>query len=159
MSDNILTGLEMLLEEMDSIITQLNQQGVQLLKKKQYSEAKKIITQAETILAFQAKLQAQREEWFQTVVPSTRKTRKTKKTGSRTMTTLLEPGLRTPMEAYQHPILQALDQLGGSGRVGDILDLVEEMMKDKLNKYDYQPIPSNPKIFRWRKTAQWSRFS
>ena len=30
-------------------------------------------------------------------------------------------------------------------------------MKDILNKYDYEPLPSNPKKKRWENTAQWAR--
>lgn len=39
------------------------------------------------------------------------------------------------------------------------MDLAEEMMKDQLNTYDYETIPSNPKVIRWRNNAQWARFS
>jgi hypothetical protein len=41
--------------------------------------------------------------------------------------------------------------------VQEVLKIVEEMMADQLNKYDYQSIPSNPKIIRWENNAQWAR--
>ena len=57
------------------------------------------------------------------------------------------------------PILQALVQLGGSGRVIEVLDRVERMMKEQLNKYVYESLPSNPKELRWRNNAQWARLN
>jgi len=157
MSDNILTSLEILLDELDSIIPDLNQQGARLMDEKKYAEARQVIAKAEAVVAFQAKVQGLREEWVRMAVPPTRKPKKKVRPIKRTMTTMLETGLRTPNQAYLLPILQALVRLGGSGKVGAVLDLVEEIMGDQLNKYDYQSLPSNPKILRWRNNAQWAR--
>ena len=30
-------------------------------------------------------------------------------------------------------------------------------MKDRLTEYDYEPLPSNPKIIRWETTASFER--
>ncbi len=76
----------------------------------------------------------------------------------RVMTTSLKQGLRTPNKAFKLPILQAVVQLGGSGRVDEVLGRVETLMKDQLNNYDYQPMPSDLRIIRWRNNAAWARF-
>ena len=39
----------------------------------------------------------------------------------------------------------------------EVLDRVEAKMKDVLNTYDREPLPSNPRSVRWRNTAQWCR--
>lgn len=149
----VVPTFDMLLEELDAIVTHLNQQGAQLMQAKDYAQAREVIAKAEGVLVFQAKVKALQEEWVQMAVPPTRKTSKMKKPVKRTMTKLLKQGLRTPNEAFQLPILQALVQLGGVGRVSEVLDLVEKIMKDQLNQYDYQTIPSNPKVLRWRNNA------
>jgi len=49
--------------------------------------------------------------------------------------------------------------LGGFDRVNDVLEKFESKMKNILNKYDYQKLPSEPHDLRWRNTAQWCRNS
>lgn len=69
----------------------------------------------------------------------------------------LRHGLKTPQEAYQRPILQALVELGGSAGLNVVLDRVYELMKDQLNEYDHQPLPPDYSTTRWRNTARWAR--
>jgi hypothetical protein len=71
----------------------------------------------------------------------------------------LRKGLRTPESSYVLPILQALDQMGGSGKVSDVIDKVGEIMRPILKNIDYDPLASNPDNPRWRNTAQWARNS
>ncbi len=153
---NIIPAFDMLLEELDAIVTHFNQQGAQLMQTKDYAQAREVIAKAEAVLALQAKVKALQEEWVHIAVQPTPKTPK-KTLVKRTMTKPLKQGLRTPNEAFHLPITQALVQLGGSGRVSEVLDLVEGMMKDQLNTYDYQTIPSDPYVIRWRNNAQWAR--
>jgi len=153
----VIPAFDMLMEELDAIIPELNQQGARLMEEKRYAQARDIITKAESVIAFQEKVRALREEWLKLDVPATRKKAKKKKPIKRTITEVLEPGLRTPNDAFHLPILKALVQLGGSGRVQEVLKIIEEMMADQLNKYDYQPIPSNAKVIRWENNAQWAR--
>jgi len=68
----------------------------------------------------------------------------------------LPRGLRTPMGDYYQPILQALNESGGSAKVNDVLERVEQLMKDVLREVDYEPLASDG-MLRWRKTAQWAR--
>lgn len=69
----------------------------------------------------------------------------------------LPRGLKTPQQAYCVPILEALVARGGSAPMADILDDVRERMRGQLNKYDLEPLPSDPTQLRWRNTAQWAR--
>jgi len=48
-------------------------------------------------------------------------------------------------------------ELGGRAEMSKVLDLVEKKVQGILNDYDRRPLPSNPKIIRWRNTAQWCR--
>ena len=142
----VMPAFEMLLEELEAVVSALNQQGASLLADKKYSQARQVISKAEAVLALQKKVKTLRDEWVDLSIPT-----------SRIGVDGLMPGLRTPNEDFHLSILQALVQLGGSGRVGEVLDLVEDMLKDQLNTYDYQSLPSNPNIIRWRNNAQWAR--
>ncbi len=79
-----------------------------------------------------------------------------KPTKKRKVKNKLKRGLRTSEDAFRIPILEALVELGGSASMSQVLELVEKKMKDRLNEYDYQILPSNNTI-RWKNTAQWCR--
>jgi hypothetical protein len=53
--------------------------------------------------------------------------------------------------------LEALVELGGKAPMRKVLDVVEKKVRSKLNKYDLEALPSDPKSVRWRNTAQWCR--
>ncbi|MFN3699044.1 MAG: winged helix-turn-helix domain-containing protein [Dictyoglomus sp.] len=67
----------------------------------------------------------------------------------------LPKGLVTPREKYYLPILESLYELGGKGTVKEVLDKVQEKMKDILSEYDYGILQSGS--IRWSKNAQWAR--
>ena len=64
-------------------------------------------------------------------------------------------GMRTPEREFIIPILESLIELGGKGKVSEVLSLVFEKMKNKLRSYDLEKIPSGES--RWRNTARWAR--
>jgi len=68
----------------------------------------------------------------------------------------IKKGIKTPQSQYRIPILQVLTELGGQGRINEILERVYEKMEDILNKVDLELLPSGTD-YRWRNTAQWAR--
>ena len=68
----------------------------------------------------------------------------------------LPRGARTPVEAFVPPILIALENLGGSGTIPEVLDLVGKLMSDTLNEFDLGPLKNGQ--IRWRNSAQWARY-
>jgi len=66
------------------------------------------------------------------------------------------PGEITPQSEYAIPILASLIQMGGSGRVRDVLDKVYEKMKDQFTPADLEKLPSGRAI-RWKYRAMWVR--
>jgi len=72
--------------------------------------------------------------------------------------TKLRRGLRTPETAFYVPILQALDELGGTARTVDVVRRVGEFMADVLSPDDRKPLPSTG-VPRWENTTQFSRYS
>jgi len=69
----------------------------------------------------------------------------------------LRRGVKLPEKAYYRPILEALDEHGGSGSVQDLLKTVEVKVKALLTEVDYQRLPSGIDV-RWSNTAQWARW-
>jgi len=104
---------------------------------------------AERLEDFRAKVKALREEWLCIFLQQTPEKRQVRP---------LSAGYRTPVGAFRRPILTALVELGGRARLDEVLHLVEEKMRDVLNEYDRQPLPSKPQEIRWRNTAQWCRY-
>lgn len=71
----------------------------------------------------------------------------------------LHRGERTPEEAYYRPILTAIDELGGSAKMNDVLERVEQIMRNILKPPDYERLGSGTGMLRWRNTAQWTRYA
>jgi hypothetical protein len=69
----------------------------------------------------------------------------------------LARGLRTPEAAFVLPILRALEQLGDSAPMQQVLERVGVAMKEELREVDYQSLKSDPGHPRWNNTAQWAR--
>jgi len=62
----------------------------------------------------------------------------------------------TPRSAYTIPILETLIEMGGSGRMSEVLSRVHEKMKDMLKPKDFDKLPSGIAV-RWSNRAQWER--
>ncbi|MCL6507024.1 MAG: winged helix-turn-helix domain-containing protein [Bryobacteraceae bacterium] len=151
--NEVYAAFEILLEEIEAAANGLNEAGAEAFRAGDYEKAKAAIEEATRLAEFREKVKVLQKEWAG-LLPSRPRVRKPKgrKTKAR-----LPRGLRTPEDAFRRPILEALVELGGSAWIGDVLDRVEEKMKGVLNKYDYQPLPSDPRSKRWRNTAQWCR--
>lgn len=68
----------------------------------------------------------------------------------------IKKGEATPKKEYVHPLLEVLIEMGGSGKVRDILDKIGNKMRDKLTAVDQRPLRSGKSI-RWRNRAMWVR--
>lgn len=67
----------------------------------------------------------------------------------------LPAGSRTPQSAYRIPIAATLAELGGNGRVSDVLNRVEKKMKNRLRSVDKEKTSTG--MVRWRNSAMWER--
>ena len=61
-----------------------------------------------------------------------------------------------PQADYALPILEALIEMGGKGRMRNVLDRVFNKIKDQLKPKDLEKLPSGTSI-RWKNRAQWER--
>jgi restriction system protein len=65
-------------------------------------------------------------------------------------------GQITPQQAYVLPILQVLEEMGGSGNVAEVVDRVGEILSDTLTELDLGQLASRKQV-RWRNAAAWAR--
>jgi restriction system protein len=68
----------------------------------------------------------------------------------------LPKGSATSRKAFRLPILAVLEEMGGSGRMADVLNRVGEMMAHILNETD-RGLTHTGQTVRWRHAAQWVR--
>jgi len=66
-------------------------------------------------------------------------------------------GERTPRQAFRIPILKVLIEIGGRGKVKEILKKLEIEMKNVFKSIDYEKLSSGVMI-RWQNTAQWEKY-
>jgi restriction system protein len=167
MADNqptdVLAAFEMLLEEVEEEIEFTNQQGSAAFSKGNYEQARSVLERAAQLTGFRAKLAELRKEW-QVISPpppaataaSASPVASLAAAEQRTLSRL-QRGLRTSEVAFYRPILQALSDMDGSGKMSDVLDRVGPLMQDVLRDVDHLPLQSEPDSERWRNTAQWAR--
>ena len=70
----------------------------------------------------------------------------------------LPQGQKVSNEAYMFPILEAVYELGGRGRMNEVLPIVELKMKHLFSDVDYEIMLGGGDV-RWRNTAQWARYT
>lgn len=146
-------AFEILLEEIEEVANNLNEQGSTAFKAGNYDLARRAIEEATRLAEFREKVKALQKEWETFAIKKVKKSKRRAKTAGEK----LKRGLRTPEDEFREPILETLKELGGKAKMSEVLDIVEEKMKDRLTRYDYEPLPSNPKSLRWKNTAQWCR--
>jgi hypothetical protein len=152
--DPILKILDDLLEELNALINDLTRRSEQLFHLASYDQANKAINHIKEISAIQANVSILREKWSQIELPPRAELTDQNARPSHP----IRQGLRTPNKAFHLPILRALVQLGGSAPIQTVLDRVHGMMKNQLNDYDYQSLPSSPHAIRWENNVQWARY-
>lgn len=150
-------AFEILLEEVESVVEALNEEGAEAFRRSDHAAAREIANRVQEVTAFRNRVKEMQKEWERLFGEFARGVKKRCK--RRLLTQRLQRGLRTPEDAFRRPILEALVELGGSATIDKVLDLVYEKMRDRLNEYDLQPLPSSPEQARWRNTAQWCRYT
>lgn len=154
-SKEVIPAFDMLLEELERIIPELNAQGKDLLDQKQYAQAHELINKAQSVLAFQGKVAALRDEWVRMQIPS----RKSDEVVIKQPKALYQPkkGERTGEDAFYMSILIVLDELGGRAHCQKVFKKLEQLIGDQFTEKDWETMPSDDKEIRWINTARWTR--
>ena len=154
---NVFAAFEVLMEEIEAEVDLINKVATIALARRDYDGAHKAIEQAAQVTAFRDKTVSLRKEWKTLTVTQGGKAEEEILPIKRRNLGRLQRGLRTPEIAYYQPILEALNELGGSAEMNDVLERVEQSMREVLRQVDYEPLASGTEMLRWRNTAQWAR--
>lgn len=150
--NEVYTAFEILLEEIEYVANQLNDSGASAFRLGDYHKARTAIEDVTRLAALREKVKSLQKEWISLSAGHlSNRPRRHRAQGK------LSRGLRTPEDAFRRPILEALAELGGSAAMIKVLEKVQHKMRDILNEYDLQPLPSDPRSVRWKNTAQWCR--
>jgi restriction system protein len=155
---NVSSAFEILLEEVEAEIDFTNGVGSKAFERRDYDKAKEALESSGQLTAFRDKVASLRKEWEDLAAKAEREEDEETRAERRNLGKLRK-GLRTPESAYYKPLLKVIDQMGGSGKVANILDRVKKALKPILKPVDYDPLASSPDMPRWRNTAQWARNS
>jgi len=155
---NVSSAFEMLLEEVETEIDFVNGVGSKAFEGRDYDRAKEALERSGMLTAFRDKLATLRKEWEQMAAAAERDEDAETRAQRRNLGKLRK-GQRTPEAAYYKPILKVLKEMGGSGKVADVLERVGQIMKSILKDVDYDPLASGPDNPRWRNAGQWARNS
>jgi restriction system protein len=155
---NVSSAFEILLEEVEAEIDFTNGVGSKAFERRDYDKAKEALESSGQLTAFRDKVASLRKEWEDLAAKTEREEDEETRAERRNLGKLRK-GLRTPESAYYMPLLKVIDQMGGGGKVSEILDRIKKAMKPILKPVDYDPLASSPDMPRWRNTAQWARNS
>lgn len=81
-----------------------------------------------------------------------------KKSVTPVLSTKSPRGSITPQPEYTKPILESLVELGGGGKVKEVLEIVYDKMKNRLTPADLETVPSGREK-RWSNHIKWERFA
>lgn len=155
--NEVSSAFEILLEEIETAIEELNQEGARQFSLSDHKKARLLLEKAEAAILFRGKIKDLQIEWRTLETQIGSKTPTEKKRSNIKRKSKLKRGLRTPEEEFKTPILESLIHLGGTASMTDVIIQVEKIMARKLNDYDKQPLLSAPSFPRWRNTVQWAR--
>ena len=155
--NNVLAAFEILLEEIEADIDLIETIGSRAMESSNYESVQQALDRARLATSLRTQVVTLRNEWEAfTVAHQSSQEEESMRTERRNLGRL-QRGIRTPEREFRQPILRALNELGGSARLNDVLNRVEQLMKGTLKEVDYEKLSSNTP--RWRNTAQWARNS
>ncbi len=155
---NVASAFEILLEEIEAEIDFVNGVGAQGFATRDYGRAKEALKRTETLTEFRDRAAGLRKGWEELTAATEREEDEETRAQRRNLGKLRK-GVRTREAEYYRPILKVLEQMGGKGKVGDVLERVKKAMDGVLKPVDLEPLASDPENPRWRNAAQWARNS
>ncbi len=157
-SDTVGIAFEMLLEAIDKEIRSIVTEGMRAFEAQDFGSVTRASNQAERYQSFRKRVMAISEEWKAIASGKNTTERRSEAFSLRQRRNWISRSrLRNSVKGYYIPILQALDELGGSGQTRVVVERMYRLMERRLGPDDHEPLPSKPHIQRWRYMAQMAR--
>ncbi len=146
--ETLLAGVEAALEESWTRHKAATQQG-------DFDAMEIELERQKNLVSTRQQLEGLQELWPR-MVGEREPAKKRKRTRQRaTRRKKLQRGQKTPEQEFIVPILQVLQDMGGSGRAVEVLNRVGQRMLGTLNEFDLSTLKTGQ--LRWRNTTQWAR--
>ncbi|MCC6826499.1 MAG: winged helix-turn-helix domain-containing protein [Acidobacteria bacterium] len=153
---NVIAAFEMLLEEIETEIDFVNRIGARAFANRDLEGVRNAAERSAQFTNFRDNTDSLKQEW-ENLFSYEDDEGDSEEHSERRNLGRLKRGMRTPEKAYNRPILQTLQEMGGKGHMGEVLDKVLVKMKSTLKDVDYEPLASDPEGPRWKNAAQWAR--
>lgn len=135
----------------------IRDEGADAMKSGAYDTATDVIDFAKKLLAFQGEVAGLQNEWKELENTRDAATPEVQEIVSKRFFGRKRKGDITTRKEYYRPVLQALVDLGGSARIQEVLERVDEIMKPILKPKDYEAMSSDSNMLRWKNSAMWAR--
>lgn len=156
-TDDVSSALSLLRDSLSEEEQRIRAEGAQAMQDGEYDTATAVIDFAKRLLSFRDKVEGLVTEWDELADLRDKASPAVQEIVSKRFFGKRKKGEVTPHTTYYRPILEALVEMGGSGKTRAVLDRVGEKMKGQLKPLDYEPHKSDGKSIRWRNSAQWAR--
>jgi len=161
--ENMLAAFEILTEVIEEEINKINNAGAEAFKENDYNIIPQLLERANKLIEIHDSVDKLKNDFKNNFIQLPYPENPDNSTGQAEISTSSKRyfgravyGSRTYIAEYAKPILTAIIELGGKGKVKEILEKVEAIMKHKLNQVDYEELPSSG-TSRWQNAAQWER--
>jgi restriction system protein len=154
-STNVFAAFEILLGEIEVEIDFCHKAGAEAFERRDLEDAREVLEYAGQIMVFRDKIVSLSKEWETLSGVQRGSAQEEMIHVEQRSQGRLQRGLRTPEEAYYQPILQILNEQGGSAKMSDVQERLAQVMKGVLREVDYKTLASG--TVRWRNTAQFAR--
>lgn len=133
-STNVFAAFEILLGEIEVEIDFCHKAGAEAFERRDLEDAREVLEYAGQIMVFRDKIVSLSKEW-ETLSGVQRGSAQEEMTHVEQRSQgRLQRGLRTPEEAYYQPILQILNEQGGSAKMSDVQERLAQVMKGVLRE-------------------------
>ncbi len=150
-------ALSLSLEALGAEEQRIRWEGSQAMAKGDYETAEAVLDFAKRLLAFTKKVDALGKEWKGLEKLRDDATPKVQEIVSKRFFGRIGKGEITPQQDFCRPILEALVEMGGSGKAQAVIDRVGEKMKPVLKPKDFAYHQASVRQIRWRNSAMWAR--
>jgi hypothetical protein len=150
-------ALDLLSDEVRGEIARIREEGAEAMRKGDYDTAKSVIEFAGKLERFAENVDKLVGQWNTIAQQHETEPEEVKKIVSKGIFLRAKKGTITTHEEFRRPLLQALVEMGGKGKTRAVVDRVGKLMEGKLKPRDFEPLPSDPEMIRWRNKLMWTR--
>lgn len=155
--DDVSTALGLLRDSLAEEEQRIRGEGAKAMQGGDYDTASAVIDFAKRLLDFQGKVEGLVGEWSALEDLRDKASPAVQEIVSKRFFGRRKSGEITPHTEFCPYLLEALVEMGGSGKTKAVIDAVGKKMKGLFKPKDFERHESAGKQVRWRNTCQWAR--